>query len=275
MERSVIERLWSETLATPTVERFDQLARGVVDLHASGDVQFQQHVRNRFNRVTERTGKALDTENFDLETARAFVADELGFGGWDELIDAVGDSSADARPILFLYAIAAMDRGDFSALEERVGGPELFHSQIVDWCEKGLFNNEQETLDEVLSASCMLGQTKTAEYLIDKGVDPYAGMRSWLAGPHYAVSSGRLETVKMLLGKNIPMEIENRYGGTLLGQALWSAINEHRDDHAEIIERLIQAGAHVWPGTLDWWEAQEVPSPVTKKRVANALKNTV
>jgi hypothetical protein len=165
-----------------------------------------------------------------------------------------------------------MERGDFSALESAIG-PDNFHDQIVNWFEVGLFKDEQETLDEVLSAACMLGQTRTAEYLIEHGVDPYAGMRTWLAGPHYAVSSGRVETVKMLLEKKVPLEVENRHGGTLLGQALWSAINEHSDTHAEIIELLIRAGSHVWPGTLEWWEEQDVPCAETKERVAAALRN--
>lgn len=178
-----------------------------------------------------------------------------------------------SQPPLFDYAVAAMERGDFSALEAEIGA-DNFYSQIVDWHENGFFNSEQGTLDEILSASCMLGQTKTAEYLIDKGVDPYAGMKTWLAGPHYAVSSGNLDTVKMLIEKKVPLEIENRYGGTMLGQALWSAVNEHKLDHAQIIELLIAAGASVDPGTLEWWEQQDVPSPETKRRVADVLRTT-
>lgn len=274
MQRSDFEQLWGETLRSkaPDMLSFERLVQAVVDRYTSGDFQFRQHIKNRSSRVAETTGRVFDPENFDTETARAFIADEVGFESWEKLAEAVIDRSENARPVLFHYAVAAMERGDFSALESTLGEAN-FHSQIVDWYESGMFDTEQETLAEVLSASCMLGQTRTAEYLIDKGVDPYAGMRSWLAGPHYAVSSGRLETVKMLLEKKVPMEVENRYGGTLLGQALWSAINEHKDDHAEIIEQLIEAGAHVWPGTLEWWEEQNVPSPKTKTRVANVLKN--
>lgn len=56
--------------------------------------------------------------------------------------------------------------------------------------------------------------TRTAEFLLDKGVDPYAGMKTWLAGPHYAVSSGHLDTVKMLIEQKVSFEIKNNYGGT-------------------------------------------------------------
>jgi hypothetical protein len=97
-------------------------------------------------------------------------------------------------------------------------------------------------------------------------------MRTGLAGFHYAASSGRLEIVKLLTTRKIPMEVENMYGGTVLGQALWSAINEHTPQHAEIIEVLIDAGAHVWPKTLEWWIEQDVPSEETKSRVADVLR---
>lgn len=273
MQRSELENLWSEALSSPNLAKFDALAEGVVDLYNSGDPQFREHVKNRSEQVAKRTGRIIDLEDFGLPDARAYIADEIGFEGWAELTDRVADPSDDTRPLLFEYAVAAMVRGDFSALESAIG-PANFHRRIADWYENGLFDAEPETLAEVLSAACMLGQTKTAEYLIDNGVDPYAGMRSWLAGPHYAVSSGRLETVRMLIGKKIPLEVENRYGGTLLGQALWSAVNEHKDTHAEIVELLIDAGAHIQPGTSEWWEEQAVPSIKTKTRIAGALKNS-
>ena len=169
--------------------------------------------------------------------------------------------------------VDALDKGDFSRLEDELGGPEGFDRRIVEWYDDGRFDSAPETLAEALSCACMLGRTATASYLIDHGVDPYAGMKTWLAGPHYAVSSGHLDTVRMLLEKQIPLEIENLYNGTVLGQALWSAVNEHKPSHADIIEALIEAGAVIEPGTLEWWETQDVPSAETKERVANALRS--
>ena len=156
--------------------------------------------------------------------------------------------------------VDALEKGDFSRLEDLLGGPTGFDRQIIDWYESGQFKDAPETLAEALSCACMLGRTATAEYLIDHGVDPYAGMKTWLAGPHYAVSSGHLDTVRMLLDKKIPLEVRNLHGGTLLGQALWSAVNEHKPSHADIIEALIEAGAYVEPGTLEWWKVQAVPN---------------
>ena len=143
---------------------------------------------------------------------------------------------------------------------------------MIDWFERGYFSNEPETLAEIFAAACMLGHPRTVEYLLDKGVDPYAGMRTGLSGFHYAASSGRLYVIKLLVKRRVPMEILGMYDNTVLGQALWSAINEHTPQHGEIIEVLIDGGAHVWPNTLDWWEEQNVPSQETKSHVAAALR---
>lgn len=166
-----------------------------------------------------------------------------------------------------------LDAGNFTALEEWLGGPEGFDRQIVEWHKEGKFAGEPEMLAEALSCACMLGRTATANYLIDAGVDPYAGMKTWLAGPHWAASGGHLDTVRMLIEKRVPLEIENKYGGSVLGQALWSTINEYKHAHAAVIEELVAAGAVIEPGTLEWWKEQDVPSMETKRRVAEALKN--
>jgi len=174
----------------------------------------------------------------------------------------------------WLMAVHALEKGDFSRLETILGGPEAFDRQIIEWYDDRQFDETPELLAEALTCACMLGRTETARYLIDHGVDPYAGMKTWLAGPHYAVSSGHLDTVQMLLDRKIPLEVKNLHGGTMLGQALWSAVNEHKPSHADIIEALIDAGAIVEPGTLEWWEAQDVPSAETRERVTNAIRNS-
>ena len=173
---------------------------------------------------------------------------------------------------LWQQAVKDLDEGNFTSLQNVLGGPDGFDSYIVEWHKSGRFDGHSEMLAETLTCACMLGRTETAAYLLDNGVDPYLGMRTGLAGPHYAASGGHLDTVKMLLGKNIPLEIENGYGGTMLGQALWSAINEHKDSHTNVIELLIESGAYVWPETLEWWNEQAVPSADTKQRVADILK---
>jgi hypothetical protein len=55
--------------------------------------------------------------------------------------------------------------------------------------------------------------------------------------------------IQWLLAKGAPLEIENVYGGTVLGQALWSAFKEPREQYPLIIQMLIKAGAKIPPGS--------------------------
>jgi hypothetical protein len=63
---------------------------------------------------------------------------------------------------------------------------------------------------------------------------------------HCAAIGGQLETIKFLLKQNAPLEVKNVYGGTVLGQALWSAAHGGEPKvYAAIIKVLIEAGARV------------------------------
>ncbi len=84
-----------------------------------------------------------------------------------------------------------------------------------------------------------------AAFLLDRGVDPAAGMATGMSALHYAASAGHLDVVKLLIQRGAPMELKNRFGGTVLDQALYSALNEPRPDHPRIIEALLAAGADV------------------------------
>jgi hypothetical protein len=100
-------------------------------------------------------------------------------------------------------------------------------------------------MEQAFTWACMLGRTSDAAFLLNKGADPLAGNDTGLNGFHYAASSGHLNVVKLLIERKVPLEVTNMYGGTVLGQAVWSAINEPRADHVAIIEALLDAGARV------------------------------
>ncbi len=166
---------------------------------------------------------------------------------------------------MWKYAVGALKNGDFTALEETLGGPSEFDRYITGWIEAGNFDDDPSLLAEALTCACMLGRVATAELLLDNGVDPYGGMLTGLAGPHYAAGGGRLDVIKMLIRKGISLEVKNTYGGTPLGQALWSAVNEPETGQADVMEALIAAGAVVEPGTAEW-------SAETKRRIAEILE---
>lgn len=273
MNQNEFRSIWSEVLRKerPTESDFNGLADAVLQMYSSDDGGFRQHIKDRFGRVSEMTGQAFDPDNFDLEMARAFIADEIGFTSWNDLIERGKDPKAADQRLLFQYAIAALHRGEFSALEETIGA-DRFDDQVQKWIEDGSYAKEPETMAESFAAACMLGHERAAAALLDAGVDPYAGMRTGLAGFHYAASSGRLNVVRLLIDRSIPMEVENMYGGTVFGQAMWSAIHENKPEHSDIVEALIEAGAVVDREYLEWWREQNIPDQETKRRIEKVLQ---
>jgi ankyrin repeat protein len=107
-------------------------------------------------------------------------------------------------------------------------------------------------LEQAFIDACMLGQTGVAEFLLEKGVDTAAGANVGQTALHYAAHGGHLATVEMLLARKAPLEVKNMYGGTVLGQAIWSACNEPMADHLAIIEALIAASAKIEPDWNRW-----------------------
>jgi len=166
---------------------------------------------------------------------------------------------------LWKQAVRDITDGNYSRIEKTLGRGDAFDHQIIDWFDRGYFENEPEVLAEALTCASFLGRARLVAYLLDKGVDPSAGMRSGMNGFHYAASCGQLEVVKVMLDRKVPMEIVNRYGGTVLGQALWSAIHEHESTHAEIIEALISAGLRFIPEQLNGGNSRKSPRPKPKR----------
>lgn len=101
-------------------------------------------------------------------------------------------------------------------------------------------------LNEALRYACVHGRTEVAQCLVARGADLAAGSEDGQTPAHMAVIGGHLETLTMLLAHDPPLEQRNAYGGTVLGQTLWSA--GHRGDperYIAIIDALITAGAKV------------------------------
>ena len=116
---------------------------------------------------------------------------------------------------------------------------------VIEWCEQGLFVNEPKALAEALTCACFLGCATVTETLLQQGVDAEAGNGTGLNALHWAANRGQLESVRLLLRHQAPLETRSMYGGTALGTAVWSAIHEPSGEHLPIIEALLKAGARV------------------------------
>lgn len=156
---------------------------------------------------------------------------------------------------IFRAAIRDLEEGNFSRLEplfRNLASSSRATCQIIEWYDLGYFKNEPKALNEALTCACFNGCTSVAKFLMDRGVDPLAGFGTGMNGFHWAANRGQLETVKLLAERKVQMEVENMYGGTVLGCTVWSAVHEPRAGQMEVAEALLIAGANV--------DAAEYPS---------------
>jgi ankyrin repeat protein len=104
----------------------------------------------------------------------------------------------------------------------------------------------QDLLNQGFIYACGYGHINVVEFLLHKGVDLAAQAGGGQTGLHWATIGGHLDVVKLLLRYNPPLEMKNMFGGTVLGQALWSAAHGGDPDlYIAILEALIAAGAKV------------------------------
>jgi hypothetical protein len=104
----------------------------------------------------------------------------------------------------------------------------------------------KKQIEAALSYASSWGRLNVVKFLVQKGVSLKSHGGDGQTPLHCAAICGQLDTIKYLLKLRPELESKNIYGGTVLGQTLWSA--GHGGDpklYAEIIETLIAAGAKV------------------------------
>lgn len=107
-------------------------------------------------------------------------------------------------------------------------------------------NATRAQLNEGFRNACRYGHNSVVAFLLAKDLDLSAHGEDGQTALHWAVISGHLDTVKVLLRHNPSLEQKNMYGGTVLGQTLWSAAHGgHPDVYIAIFEALLAAGAKI------------------------------
>ena len=142
-------------------------------------------------------------------------------------------------------AVFLADRGARLTLDAAAGVGRL---DVV----KSYFDDDGKLKRSALAAemrtgflmACGWGRTSVAEFLLDCGADPAWSSTDGQTALHWAVIGGHLDIVKLLLPRNPPLEAQNTYGGTVLGQTLWSAAHGgNADIYIAILAALLAAGA--------------------------------
>lgn len=181
-------------------------------------------------------------------------------GGWNPLLAALHNGRPEA-------AVFLAQRGARMDLEGAAGVGRLDVVQSLNATA-----TKAQTENGFLWA-CEYGRNNVVEFLLGQGVDLRAKGNTGLTGLHWAIVGGQLDTIRLLLERGVPLEERNVYGGTALGQALWSVLNNDPGiDYVPIIEMLLQAGAEIEPGTLAWLARQDGRSAAAKARVEEVLR---
>jgi ankyrin repeat protein len=159
---------------------------------------------------------------------------------WTPLVEALRNGRGEAAEFL-------AERGATLNLEGASGVGRL---DVV----KSFFNDDHSLkpgatktqMEGGLLWACEYGRNNVVDFLVKHRVDLWAHDLNGQTGLHWAVVGGQLETIKLLLERGAPLEATNAYGGTALGQALWSSANgDRRIDYVPIVETLLAMGAKV------------------------------
>jgi len=148
--------------------------------------------------------------------------------GWQPMMAALANGRPEAAALL-------ADRGSYMTVvaASGLGREELVRSFFTSGGEyiptkEKIFHVPEEPEKQLMRAfmyACIYGHTAVAAWLIERGVDPGVQDDDGYTGLHWAGHGGHVELVKFLLSRRVPLELKNCYGGTVLGQVLWSAAN--------------------------------------------------
>lgn len=87
--------------------------------------------------------------------------------------------------------------------------------------------------ERALCWACEYGHPLVVDFLLSRGVPIQSPANTGQTPLHWAVIGAQTETITLLLSRGADLEAKNMYGGTALGQALWSAAHSDssRDYH--------------------------------------------
>jgi ankyrin repeat protein len=102
-------------------------------------------------------------------------------------------------------------------------------------------------IELALAWACKFGRSDVAHVMLDRGVSPVAKDPDDMMAIHWAAAGGLTSVVERLLARRVPLEAENRWGGTVLTSTLHFALYLPVSgvDYVPIVRMLVDAGADV------------------------------
>lgn len=121
--------------------------------------------------------------------------------------------------------------------------------------------------------ACECGHDDVALFLLDCGANPMDPAETGATALHWAAGAGDVGLVKLLIERGAPLEVRNRWGGTVLEHAGHGFEQGPADlDFVPTFETLLAAGAQIRGSWLNWLETVNSRSIEEKERVAEVLR---
>jgi ankyrin repeat protein len=95
--------------------------------------------------------------------------------------------------------------------------------------------------------ACAFGRVAVVELLLARGVDPAVADMNRMTGLHWAAANRHLDVAELLIDRGAPLEVRNRWGGTVLDSTVYFALGRASEaaGYVPVLELLIRAGADV------------------------------
>ncbi len=121
--------------------------------------------------------------------------------------------------------------------------------------------------------ACMCGHEDVAVFLLEHGADLRDSADTGATALHWAAGAGNLDLVKLLIHRGAPLEVINRWGGTVLEHAGHGF--QHGPANVNFVptfEILLAAGAKIRGSWLKWLEGVNSRSSEEKARVTEVFR---
>jgi ankyrin repeat protein len=121
--------------------------------------------------------------------------------------------------------------------------------------------------------ACSYGYEEVAVFLVEHGADLRDPAGTGATGLHWAAGGAHAGVVKRLIEMGSPLEVMNRWGGTVLGHAGHGFENDlSKADFIPTFEVLLAAGAKIQRQWLKWIEGLSNRSASEKARAAEVFR---